>query len=234
MKDRVRVPARVRALLQQETESKCPICGSLDVGEFQIHHLDGRPDNNIEYNLLLLCPTCHAKLTNGALSPEVAYQAKKKVYDHRIENEKGEMDVPRIAVSNSTFQNRGAVVIGDHAKIIQHKKIIKKYPDGSIGSDTVKANYISYLISRYNEFAEHYRGKGGVNYAILPSRIKKHFKIGGNRTYNHIPISQFDDVIAFVQAAILNTKIGRMRKGKQRLFSTYDEYCSNAGMDNMG
>ena len=28
-----------------------------------------------------------------------------------------------------------------------------------------------------------------------------------------VAISQFDDVIAFVQAAILNTKIGRMRKG---------------------
>jgi HNH endonuclease len=59
--------AKVKARLQQEINSICPIpeCGSTDVGLFEIHHIDNVRTNNIYSNLLLLCPTCHTKITKG-------------------------------------------------------------------------------------------------------------------------------------------------------------------------
>jgi hypothetical protein len=55
--------SRIRAELQKEIGSRCPICGSEDVGHFEIHHIDGVNSNNIIQNLLLLCQPCHSKFT---------------------------------------------------------------------------------------------------------------------------------------------------------------------------
>lgn len=54
---------KVRAILQQEINSKCPFCSNTDVGHFEIHHIDENPNNNTLDNLLLLCPICHSKIT---------------------------------------------------------------------------------------------------------------------------------------------------------------------------
>lgn len=64
-KPRTTIPqlSKVRAILQQEINSKCPICSSPDVGHFEIHHIDENRDNHQIENLLLLCPTCHSKIT---------------------------------------------------------------------------------------------------------------------------------------------------------------------------
>ncbi|MFM9909208.1 MAG: HNH endonuclease [Chitinophagaceae bacterium] len=59
---------KVRAFLQKEINSQCPFCPSEDVGYFEIHHIDEDPSNNEINNLLLLCPTCHSKITKGDIS----------------------------------------------------------------------------------------------------------------------------------------------------------------------
>lgn len=56
---------KIRAVLQKEINSQCPFCPSEDVGHFEIHHIDEDPSNNEINNLLLLCPTCHSKITKG-------------------------------------------------------------------------------------------------------------------------------------------------------------------------
>lgn len=67
MKKRVPIPQlnKVRAMLQQEINSKCPNCENKDVGHFEIHHIDENPNNNSMDNLILLCPICHSKITKG-------------------------------------------------------------------------------------------------------------------------------------------------------------------------
>lgn len=64
-KNRTPIPQvnKIRAILQQEIKSKCPFCSSIDVGHFEIHHIDEDPNNPEIENLLLLCPTCHSKIT---------------------------------------------------------------------------------------------------------------------------------------------------------------------------
>lgn len=61
---------KVRAILQQEINSKCPFCNNTDVGHFEIHHIDETPDNNAMDNLILLCPICHSKITKKDISIE--------------------------------------------------------------------------------------------------------------------------------------------------------------------
>jgi len=76
---RPRQLAKLRAELQQEIESKCPFCESMEVGHFEIHHLDENPGNHEMTNLLLLCPTCHSKITKGDISCDDVYAKKNAI-----------------------------------------------------------------------------------------------------------------------------------------------------------
>lgn len=69
-KRRVPIPKekKLRAELQKEINSVCPFCDNGDVGHFEIHHIDEDPSNNEITNLILLCPTCHSKITKGDIS----------------------------------------------------------------------------------------------------------------------------------------------------------------------
>lgn len=71
---RKRIPNKTKMLLQKEISSECPFCESTDVEHFQIHHIDENPSNNSFENLLMLCPTCHSKITKGDIEQnEVVY-----------------------------------------------------------------------------------------------------------------------------------------------------------------
>ena len=80
-KKRKSIPAKVKALLQQEINSSCPLCPNDDVGHFQIHHIDDDPQNNEMGNLLMLCPTCHSKITKGDISRDTVIELKVRLTD---------------------------------------------------------------------------------------------------------------------------------------------------------
>ena len=67
-KSRISLPQKLTRKLQQEIDSICPFCGNKDVDHFQVHHIDENPSNNELDNLLMLCPTCHSKITKGDIS----------------------------------------------------------------------------------------------------------------------------------------------------------------------
>lgn len=68
LKKRPIIPYKVKTLLQKEINSECPFCKNEDVDHFQIHHIDNNPENNQSQNLLMLCPTCHSKITKNDIS----------------------------------------------------------------------------------------------------------------------------------------------------------------------
>jgi hypothetical protein len=77
-KKRTSIPkqAQVKALLQKEINNRCPFCKSGDVEQFEIHHIDDNPSNNNKANLILVCPTCHSRITKGNISMTEVIQMK--------------------------------------------------------------------------------------------------------------------------------------------------------------
>src|SRR5688572_24856161 len=64
-KKRINPKPSIKAELQKEIGSRCPFCRSEDVGHFEFHHIDGKNDNTIAENLLMLCRQCHSKFNKG-------------------------------------------------------------------------------------------------------------------------------------------------------------------------
>ena len=64
------IPEIVKKKLFQETGSKCPNCQEADVAALQIHHIQplAQGGNDDEGNLIVLCSTCHSKVTAGEIS----------------------------------------------------------------------------------------------------------------------------------------------------------------------
>lgn len=69
---------KVRAVLQQEINSKCPFCNNEDVAHFDIHHIDKIRNNHKIENLLLVCKICHSKIHNDEILFQEVIDAKFK------------------------------------------------------------------------------------------------------------------------------------------------------------
>jgi hypothetical protein len=214
---------KIRAELQKEISSNCPFCDSTEVGHFEIHHMDENPINNDTGNLLLVCPTCHSKITKDDIKQVDVFRKKIELLKApEINKQSGQKTV--------NFNNKvDNAIIGDNHKIslYQQKKTVKqKYPEGCIGFDANKANYISHLINRFNDYKEYEVGKGKVNYAIFSSHLKKYFKIGSTRTIYNLHIDKFDELVNYIHSRIDGTKLARVKGYKHKNYSTYFEYTS--------
>lgn len=111
LKKRSAIPqiTKVRALLQKEINSRCPMndCGDQDVQYFEIHHIDSNTSNNKIENLLLVCRKCHAKITSGELEYYVVKKVKNNVnnLNGNIEFILFELDDTRCAWKNYKHEN---------------------------------------------------------------------------------------------------------------------------------
>lgn len=222
-KVRTKIPkeTKIRAELQKEINSCCPFCDSTDVGHFQIHHIDDNPSNNLIFNLLLLCPTCHSKITKGDIIPLDVVEKKIALLSMKP---KAKIDSAKTVNFNSQVGN---AVVGDNNKIVikQTKKIIKtKYQGDCVGADNSKANYISYLINRYNDYKKYDVGKGNVNYSIFNSILKKRYKLGAQRTIYHLHLSNFENLVEFIKYRIDGTKLARAKGTNHKNYSSFEEH----------
>ena len=99
------------------------------------------------------------------------------------------------------------------------------YPEGSIGADLDRRNYIRYLVERYNQFRQADSSFGRTNarfsYAFIFKRIEAEFKAP---TY-FIPVEHFELLVDYLQSRIDGTILGkRNRSGGQRNYETFDEH----------
>lgn len=125
---------------------------------------------------------------------------------------------------NSKVDN---AIVGDNNKITikqSNKKVVQKYPEGCIGFDTNKANYVGHLIKRYNEYKEYEVGKGQVNYAMFSTHLKKHFKIAPTRTLYNLHIDKFDELVSYIHSRIDGIKLAKVKGRGHKNYSTYEEF----------
>lgn len=223
-KTRVKIPKenKVRAELQKEISSVCPFCDNTEVGHFEVHHIDENPSNSTTNNLILLCPICHSKITKGDISLMEVY---KKKIDLLIIPSSNKLIANKAVNFNSKVDN---AIVGDNnnISISQTKRTLKqKYPEGCIGFDSIKANYIGHLIKRYNEYKESEVGKLSMNYAAFASHLKKVYKIGPTRTLYNLHIDKFDELSSYIQSRIDNTKLAKQKGRGHKNYSRFDDYA---------
>ncbi len=223
-KNRKSIPmvAKVKACLQAEVDSICPFCSSNDVGHFQIHHIDEDPGNNDIGNLMLVCPTCHSKITKGDISQTEVFKKKIQLISGQSKKTQQKDYVTfNGKVGNAIIGSQNTISIKNSAK-----KVIEKYPEGCIGYDQVRANYISRLIERFNEYKAYEVGKENVRYAAFASHLKKKFKIGPTRTIYNLPIDRFEELYSYIQSRIDNTKLARVKGPNHKNYSSFFEYSN--------
>ena len=124
--------------------------------------------------------------------------------------------------------NNNIINIGGNVIIKQGKqRVVQKYPEGCIGHDTIKANYIGHLTQRYHEYKEREVGKGNVNYAMFPAHLKKAFKIPATRTIYNLPIERFEELYLYIQDRIDHTMFAKKLGKGHKNYSSYDEYAKD-------
>jgi len=65
-KSRKSIPKAVKEKVLKEYNYRCAICGN---NRPQLHHIDENPENNIEFNLIPLCPNCHLTDQHNSTQP---------------------------------------------------------------------------------------------------------------------------------------------------------------------
>jgi hypothetical protein len=122
--------------------------------------------------------------------------------------------------------------------IEQHDEISKKYfpqfgrskkpksalPDGALGTDLMKKNYVSHLAKRYGDWKreELKRRREKFTWAALYSHIAKRYKVPG---MNHIPLNQFSDLVSYLQERIDKTIMGKSQRTKgYRSYKSFEEF----------
>lgn len=219
MKNRKSIPqlSKVRAELQKEINSICPFCENTDVGHFEIHHIDEIPENNDIRNLILLCPICHSKITKKDITMQ-------EVCEKKINLILGTSDNKKIESKIANYRNVKNSVIGNNNKVTFKSTKKEKYPPGCIGHDFIKANYVSHLVGRYNEYKEYDDGKGNVPYGRFSAELKRKYKVGHQRTIYNLPISKFEELIEYIQNRIDNTKLAKIKGPNHKNYSSFKDY----------
>jgi hypothetical protein len=100
-------------------------------------------------------------------------------------------------------------------------------PQGTIGSDMLRKNYISYLVRRYNDFLkigrESFGDKRNVSYSFLSTRIIQVFKASAN----DLPIVRFDELVDFITEYIDGSIVGRNNRSEgTRNYEPFDEFAN--------
>jgi hypothetical protein len=123
---------------------------------------------------------------------------------------------------NNNIINNGNIIVN------QTKKVVKnKYPEGCIGYDTIKANYVGHLISRYNDYKAQEVGKENMNWAAFLASLKKLYKLPPTRTIYNLHIDRFDDLVTTIQNRINGTTLAKKMGKGHKNYSTFEEYRQN-------
>lgn len=100
------------------------------------------------------------------------------------------------------------------------------YPEGTIGADVSKRNYLRYLTKQYNDFREadaRFGASRPFHYSVIHKNIESEF---GSPTY-HLPVQLFERLAEYVQGRIDNSILGRNnRRNGIPNFKSFDEFLS--------
>lgn len=97
-------------------------------------------------------------------------------------------------------------------------------PEGALGKDLSKKNYINYLIKRYGDWKQRELDRKGetFNWGSGKKSIIKRYKASG---INHIPVCYFEELATYLKERIDKTILGKTRKVQgSRNYSEFEEH----------
>lgn len=140
---------------------------------------------------------------NAEITPSISRKAE-LLYQHFI-HVQGDLRIDAIHAHTVTIKSPKQA----RPKITLSPEVIGGNPDHRA--------YLKYLIDRYHEFASGQSGRE-FKFAVVYRGIKNRFKA----TWEHIPISRFEEVVRFMHEKIDGTIVGRLRKSKSQ--SSYEPF----------
>lgn len=136
-----------------------------------------------------------------------------------------------INVTGGSFRD-AEIHVGDRVSVRVNKnnKRPASYPEGCIGANLAKRNYVKYLVERYNHYREadaRFGRTDRFHYSVLFKNIESKFKAP---TY-FIPETRFVELVDYLHERIDNTILGRVnsKRGIPN-YESFDEYV----MQHMG
>ena len=115
-------------------------------------------------------------------------------------------------------------------KFIKKTKPVKpklELPEGALGKELSKKNYIDYLKKRYGDWKQIELNKKGekFNWAAFTISLSKRYKASG---FNYIAVRYFDDFVAYLKSRIDGTIMGKVNKSKGiKNYSSFEEFLEN-------
>ncbi len=128
-------------------------------------------------------------------------------------------------LKNTGVIHAGTLQVGNHTtvRIVKGRKS-SVYPDGCIGADLPRRNYVKYLVERYNRYREadaSFGRKDRFHYAVLFKNIESKFKA----PLYFIPENRFGELVDYLHSRIDKTILGRRNNGRGiRNYESFDEY----------
>lgn len=221
-KPRKKIPKLTEKQMYQEANNSCSLCPESDVAVLELHHIDEDPSNNAPSNLIVVCSSCHTKITKGLYSTADVITRKRElawIHEVRQRNRNGvSISVNNSTVTGNITQNITKIHT-DHAPIIAH-------PPGSIGANLAMNAYVDYLITRYYKYRKADKSYGRItrfSHSVIHKNIKDKF---GQKTY-FLPESRFPVLVEYLTALIDGTIQGQRNKSLGRhSYHSYESHCS--------
>ncbi|OFW01294.1 MAG: hypothetical protein A3H94_05895 [Acidobacteria bacterium RIFCSPLOWO2_02_FULL_60_20] len=227
IKTRPKLSKTLEKRVFQQAGSRCAFCSEAEIVALEIHHIDGDPANNVIENLLLVCASCHTKITSRVFS-EIDVTFRKRQLQQGVPPKLASQPTVSVSITGSQFR-------GDIANTIiktSHRSTPRtKHPDGSLGADIRKKGYVDYLIAKYFEFRKadiSYGRRGRISYAELHKTIQREF---GCRTF-YTPVEAFPRLVDFLQVRIDPTILGK--NNSSRGVPNYRTYEAHLQKFNLG
>lgn len=173
-----------------------------------------------------MCRNCHSEIENGIISENEILRTKKllKQNVHQIGRKKNGQSVNVNGPVTDSY-------IANTINIQQDKKSNRKikHPEGSIGANLQKKNYIRYLIKRYYEFREADKSFGRerkFNHAVIHKNVENKFKA---RTY-FMSENRFEELVEYLQSRIDRTILAKRNKSKgKKSYKSFKGYVKEYG-----
>lgn len=204
--------------LQAEIENQCPFCNDTNVETFEFHHIDGDSSNTVESNLIMICPTCHAKIDKSIITTDEV----RKMKNDLLYNKKSKKEAKSVTQNNTFNSSVNNSVIGNVENVYLNQKKVNKpiiqatdihitqeqvFNIKTLIEQIVEIHVNAGKISTQDEISKAYRDWG--------AKLKRKFKVA-NR--NLILKEQYDDVIKWLrqQAAMNKPKLRRTNNPEWR------------------